>query len=1039
MDVVSLPIGLPRHVGGAQSASRRSARRITALPCAALAVVVLVGPMVGLSSLSAAPAPTPSASAAGLASTKAIPTGLEAAIHRAVGPGPMAMGTAPLVSGITRSTSGWRASAPRQAVSATISPTGSLLVHLGEKGPAGAFSARSVGAATGPLTPLRVESSSLAVNGRGGTTLVQGAGLVTTSYQVTSAGLEQRFDIARAPAVAGRALAVDLGPATGWAVAGHGTSLVQRTGTSSTSLVYGGLRTTDARGAVVTSRLRILHGSVQIVVDVARTTAYPLDIDPTWTSSSSPTAILTDSAIASDNYFGTSVAMSADGTTALVGADQVDSGKGAVYVFHVSTDGSWASTSSPLATLTNSTDASGDYFGLSVAMSADGTTALIGAYGAHTYNGAVYLFHVRGEGSWVSSSSPTATLTDPGAIPYDEFGISMAMSADGTTAAVGGPAVDLAGSASSSGKGAVYVFRAPGEGSWVSSSSPTATLTDSAAAANSAIGYSVAMSRDGTTALAGAIGVDQGTGSAYVFHTPDERSWASSSSPTATLTSPGATTDDFFGVSVAVSADGTTALIGNYGAESNTPEAAVFHVPDEGSWTSSSPTATLTTPAGPSSDFSTLLVAMSADGSTALVGAAFAASDRGAAYVFQVTGEGSWTSSSSPAATLTNSGGGAGDLFGTSAAMSADASTVLVGAPETDSKKGAAYVFHVGPPVVTAVSPNHGTTAGGTAITITGSGFLGATAAHVGGQPCTTAFSVVNATTITCDTPSATAGTVDVGVTTAQGSSAPNPPDDHFTYVGGPTPTTGYWEVASDGGIFSFGTAGFHGSMGAAHLNRPIVGMASTPDGQGYWLVAADGGIFSFGTARFHGSMGAAHLNRPIVGMASTPDGQGYWLVAADGGIFSFGTARFHGSMGAAHLNRPIVGMASTPDGQGYWLVAADGGIFSFGTARFHGSMGAAHLNRPIVGMASTPDGQGYWLVAADGGIFSFGTARFSGSAGGIHLDQSVVGMAVASGGRGYWEVAADGGVFSFGGARFAGSMGGDHLDKPVVGMAATG
>ncbi|MGH9302245.1 MAG: hypothetical protein ACRD0E_10215, partial [Acidimicrobiales bacterium] len=55
----------------------------------------------------------------------------------------------------------------------------------------------------------------------------------------------------------------------------------------------------------------------------------------------------------------------------------------------------------------------------------------------------------------------------------------------------------------------------------------------------------------------------------------------------------------------------------------------------------------------------------------------------------------------------------------------------------------------------------------------------------------------------------------------------------------------GYHLVASDGGIFSFGDAGFFGSTGNIHLNQPIVGIASTPDGGGYWLVASDGGIFS--------------------------------------------------------------------------------------------------------------------------------------------------------------------------------------------------
>jgi hypothetical protein len=46
------------------------------------------------------------------------------------------------------------------------------------------------------------------------------------------------------------------------------------------------------------------------------------------------------------------------------------------------------------------------------------------------------------------------------------------------------------------------------------------------------------------------------------------------------------------------------------------------------------------------------------------------------------------------------------------------------------------------------------------------------------------------------------------------------------------------------------------------HAQQPIVGMDATPDGKGYWLVASDGGIFSFGDARFYGSEGGMHLNQ---------------------------------------------------------------------------------------------------------------------------------------------------------------------------------
>ncbi len=244
----------------------------------------------------------------------------------------------------------------------------------------------------------------------------------------------------------------------------------------------------------------------------------------------------------------------------------------------------------------------------------------------------------------------------------------------------------------------------------------------------------------------------------------------------------------------------------------------------------------------------------------------------------------------------------------------------------------------------------------------------------------------------------------------------------------------GYWLVASDGGVFSFGDAAFHGSTGSEVLNKPIVGLAATPDGKGYWLVASDGGVFSFGDASFHGSTGGLVLNKPIVGLATTPDGKGYWLVASDGGVFSFGDASFHGSTGGLVLNKPIVGLATTPDGKGYWLVASDGGVFSFGDATFFGSAGALALNKPIVGLAATPDGKGYWLVASDGGVFSYGDAAFHGSTGGTPLNKPIVGLAATPDGKGYWLVASDGGVFSFGDAPFFGSTGGVTLNKPIVG-----
>ena len=245
--------------------------------------------------------------------------------------------------------------------------------------------------------------------------------------------------------------------------------------------------------------------------------------------------------------------------------------------------------------------------------------------------------------------------------------------------------------------------------------------------------------------------------------------------------------------------------------------------------------------------------------------------------------------------------------------------------------------------------------------------------------------------------------------------------------------------AARDGGVFVYGTAPFEGSMGGQHLNAPVVGVATTPDGQGYWLVASDGGVFAFGDARFEGSMGGQQLNAPIVGIAPTRNGQGYWLVASDGGVFAFGDAGFHGSMGGQHLNAPVVAVAATDHG-GYWLVASDGGVFSFGGATFYGSAGGTRLNAPVTGVADTPDGRGYWLVASDGGVFTYGDASYLGSVTGqsISGQPPVVGITSTPTGSGYWLAGANGAVYTYGDATFLGAPDGGHLVAPVSAIATS-
>ena len=243
-----------------------------------------------------------------------------------------------------------------------------------------------------------------------------------------------------------------------------------------------------------------------------------------------------------------------------------------------------------------------------------------------------------------------------------------------------------------------------------------------------------------------------------------------------------------------------------------------------------------------------------------------------------------------------------------------------------------------------------------------------------------------------------------------------------FTVKGSPSGgVNGYWMLANDAGVFAFGSAPFHGSMGGKPLNQPVTGMAARPDGSGYWLVARDGGIFAF-HAPFHGSMGGKPLNKPIVGMASTASGNGYWLVASDGGIFNYGDAGFHGSMGGKPLNQPIVGMAPTASGNGYWLVASDGGIFNFGDAGFHGSTGSIKLARPVIGMSPVPNGSGYWLVAADGGVFAF-KAPFHGSLPQRGVTETAAGLRSTATGGGYVIVSANGNANAFGDAPYFGAV----------------
>ena len=232
----------------------------------------------------------------------------------------------------------------------------------------------------------------------------------------------------------------------------------------------------------------------------------------------------------------------------------------------------------------------------------------------------------------------------------------------------------------------------------------------------------------------------------------------------------------------------------------------------------------------------------------------------------------------------------------------------------------------------------------------------------------------------------------------------------------------GYWLVGADGGIFSFGSAQFHGSTGSLNLQRPIVGITPTSDRQGYWLVASDGGVFAFGDAGFYGSLpglgfaptgsvgSASTLSAPIVGMVPSADGDGYFMVSSDGGVFAFGDAQFEGSCpGIGGCQGSAVAVMPDASGHGYWIATNDGNVYSFGDAPYLGAPGIQ--GSPVTSAVRTPDGGGYWILLADGTVYNYGDAEYLGGASGLGGINPASAVYATADGGGYWLASATGAV----------------------------
>jgi hypothetical protein len=357
--------------------------------------------------------------------------------------------------------------------------------------------------------------------------------------------------------------------------------------------------------------------------------------------------------------FGSSVGLSADGSTALIGAP-VEGGRGAARVFTRS-GRVWTQQGGEL---TPSGQTREGLLGWSVALSADGSTALIGAPGENNRRGEAWVF-TRSGGGWAEQA---AIMSPSDETPEGTFGWRVALSADGSTALIGGPG-------DGNRRGEAWVFTRTG-GGWAEQ----AAIMSPELAPNGSFGWSVALSANGSTALIGAPHNNGfGFGRAWVF----TRSGATWTQQGEELIPSFASVRGRFGTSVALSGDGDTALVGAI-SENRAKGAAWAFTRSGGAWTQQgealnpSNNATALRFFGPS-------VALSANGSTALIGLGVDNHGNGAAWVFMRSGA-AWTQQGEGLNPSDESLEGA---FGASVALSANGSTALVGGPGDRGELGA--------------------------------------------------------------------------------------------------------------------------------------------------------------------------------------------------------------------------------------------------------------------------------------------------------------------------------------------------------------
>ena len=240
---------------------------------------------------------------------------------------------------------------------------------------------------------------------------------------------------------------------------------------------------------------------------------------------------------------GGSVSISSDGNTAIVGGLFDNNQTGAAWIFTRS-NGIWTQVGNKLV----GTGGTGQQ-GFSVAISSDASTVIIGGNADNAAVGATWIFTQAG-GVWSQQGNK---LVGTGSLGSSNQGFSVALNADGNTAVVGGYADNFF-------TGAVWVF-VRNNGVW---SQQGNKLIGSGFSAAPKEGSGVAVSADGNSLIVGAFNDNSGDGASWIF-TRTGTTWAQQGSKKVIPNS----TFSYVGYSVAMSSDGTTALVGAVQDNSN--------------------------------------------------------------------------------------------------------------------------------------------------------------------------------------------------------------------------------------------------------------------------------------------------------------------------------------------------------------------------------------------------------------------------------------------------------------------------------------